>query len=201
LQKGEIAELQSYRATELQSHSKTARVRVYQWQKGKHEEGRETGKKMKSFAISFLLCLVIAAPAYAENPAKPTAKDKCPVCGMFVAKYPDWVAQITFKDGTVVFFDGAKDLFKYYFNLKKYNPDKTRTDIETIYVTEYYDMKSIEAHDAFFVIGSDVYGPMGRELIPFPTEADAREFMEDHGGERLLKFNDIKPAVIEKLDE
>jgi copper chaperone NosL len=156
---------------------------------------------MKSFVISLLLCLVIAAQAYAENPAKPSAKDKCPVCGMFVAKYPDWVAQITFKDGTVVFFDGAKDLFKFYFNLKKYNPDKTRTDIETIYVTEYYDMKSIEAHDAFFVIGSDVYGPMGRELIPFPTEADAREFMADHGGKRLLKFNDIKPAVIEKLDD
>jgi copper chaperone NosL len=43
----------------------------------------------------------------------PTQKDKCPVCGMFVSKYPDWVATVTFKDSTVLFFDGAKDFFTW----------------------------------------------------------------------------------------
>ena len=156
---------------------------------------------MKRFVIAFFLCLGLAAPAHADDPVKLTAKDKCPVCGMFVAKYPDWAAQVLFNDRTTVFFDGAKDLFKYYFDLKKYNPNKTAADIRAIFVTEYYDIKRIKAHDAYFVIGSDVYGPMGKELIPFETEGDAKEFMADHGGKRLLKFRDIKPVVIEKLDE
>ena len=44
--------------------------------------------------------------------------DKCPVCGMFVYKYPDWTAEIIFEEGAVFYFDGAKDFFKFYFNLR-----------------------------------------------------------------------------------
>ena len=43
------------------------------------------------------------------------------LAGFFVAKYPDWQAQAIFKDGSHAHFDGAKDMFKYLFNLKKYN--------------------------------------------------------------------------------
>jgi copper chaperone NosL len=134
------------------------------------------------------------------KPIKPSKEVKCPVCGMFVYKYPDWVGEIIFKDGGVDFFDGAKDLFKYYFNLKKYNPGKTHGHIAAIYVTEYYDMKLIDGKKAFFVVGSDVYGPMGRELIPFVTRVDAEQFKKDHGGKRILSFDEISPSIIRKLD-
>ena len=100
----------------------------------------------------------------------------------------------------MVFFDGAKDLFKYYFNLKKYNPEKTIQDIAAVYVTEYYEMKRIDARQAFFILGSDVYGPMGHELIPLATEADAKTFMKDHRGKRILRFEAVTPQVIETLD-
>jgi nitrous oxide reductase accessory protein NosL len=133
-------------------------------------------------------------------PQKPSKQDKCPVCGMFVYKYPEWVGRIVFKDGAYAFFDGAKDLFKYYFNLKKYNPKKARGDIEEIHFTEYYEIKPITGQAAWFVIGSDVYGPMGRELIPLAKEEDARAFLKDHKGKRILRFNEVTPAVIEKLD-
>jgi nitrous oxide reductase accessory protein NosL len=119
---------------------------------------------------------------------------------MFVYKYPDWTAQIIFEDGSVVFFDGAKDLFKFYFDIKKYSPEKSHKNIAAIYVTEYYEMKLIKVEDAFFVIGSDVFGPMGHELIPFASRADAEEFMKDHKGRRILKFEGVKPTVIKKLD-
>ena len=142
-----------------------------------------------------------SALALDPAPVKPSKKDKCPVCGMFVYKYPDWVGEIMFKDGTMAFFDGAKDLFKYYFNLKKYNHGKTQKDISAIYVTEYYDLKLMDAHKAHFVMGSDVYGPMGRELIPFFTKEDAGEFKKDHKGMRILVFQQITPAVIKKLDD
>jgi nitrous oxide reductase accessory protein NosL len=134
------------------------------------------------------------------QPAAPGKKDKCPVCGMFVYKYPDWVGQIAFKDGSTFFFDGAKDLFKYYFNLGKYNPGKTAADISAIRVTEYYDLAPLDAKAAFFVVDSKVYGPMGKELIPFKSAEAAAEFRKDHGGTGVLTFEQIKPAVIDKLD-
>ena len=158
--------------------------------------------KRRSFTLAFLICTFVVSVTLAEDkhPAQPSKKDKCPVCGMFVYKYPDWVGQIVFKDGSTAFFDGAKDLFKFYFNLKKYNPHKTIKDITAIFVTEYYDMEIIDAKTAFFVIGSDVYGPMGKELIPLISRADAIEFKKDHKGTRILRFEEVKPGIIKKLD-
>lgn len=96
--------------------------------------------------FSLMAVTVIAADTKLLQPDK---KVKCPVCGMFVYKYPDWVAEIIFKDGTSVFFDGGKDLFKYFFNMKKYEKVKTQQDITAIFVTEYYDMQMIDAEHAF----------------------------------------------------
>ena len=149
------------------------------------------------FAI-FLFCA--AAGAQDSKAPNPTKKDKCPVCGMFVYKYPDWIASVTFKDKSVFFFDGAKDMFKYLFALEKYNPGKKTENIDSIHVTEYYNMERINALDAFYVIGSDVYGPMGKELIPFLSEEDAGQFSADHGGKRILKYQEINPAIIQRLD-
>ena len=151
-------------------------------------------------ALAAVLLIFGTGLAQTKNPVQPSKKDKCPVCGMFVYKYPDWLAEIIFKDESVEFFDGAKDLFKYYFNLAKYNPGKNKKNIAAIYVMEYYDMKLIDARKAFFIIGSDIYGPMGHELIPFATEEDARAFMKDHKGKRILRFESITTRVIGKLD-
>ena len=134
------------------------------------------------------------------EPVQPGPRDKCPVCGMFVAKYPDWVAEILFADQHVVFFDGAKDLFKYYFKMQKYDSKRTRAEIVAIYVTEYYDLKLIDAKEAYYVIGSDVYGPMGHELIPLVTEDDVREFMQDHKGKQIVRFHEVTPQLIQSLD-
>ena len=84
--------------------------------------------------------------------------------------------------------------------MKKYESVKTPKDIAAIFVTEYYDMQMIDARSAFFVIGTDVYGPMGRELIPCKTREEAEQFKKDHGGREILTFEQVKPAVIEKLD-
>ena len=139
-------------------------------------------------------------PHDAALPPKPSGEEKCPVCGMFVAKYPDWTAVVTFADGQRHYFDGAKDMFKYLFGLEKYNPGQQVQNIRHIHVTDYYDMKFIDAKNAFFVVGSDVYGPMGRELIPLAGRPDAETFMKDHRGLRILTFDDITPETIRGLD-
>ncbi len=157
---------------------------------------------MRRFAISIITVILAFSLARAEEPkfVKPSPNDKCPVCGMFVAKYPDWQAQVIFKDGSLAYFDGAKDMFKYLFNLKKYNPTKKPADIRAIYVTDYYDLIFISGQEAYYVTGSDIYGPMGRELIPFQKEPDAGGFLKDHKGKTLLKFKEVTPEIVKGLD-
>lgn len=152
--------------------------------------------------VVFLLACLTVSLSWAEEQKtiKPSAKDKCPVCGMFVAKYSDFLAAIVFKDGTCVFFDGSKDMFKYYFNLKKYDPARKQSDIEAVCVTDYYDLKLVNGLEAFYVTGSDVHGPMGRELIPFAREEGAKEFAKDHKGKPGIKFGEVTPALIKTLD-
>jgi copper chaperone NosL len=134
------------------------------------------------------------------KPVKPTQKDKCPVCGMFVAKYPDFLAEVIFKDGSYTLFDGAKDMFKYLLNLRKYNTGKSVGEIDSIYVTEYYHLTLIDGHEAYYVIGSDIYGPMGRELVPVEKEPEAMEFMKDHKGKSILKFKEITLETLRGLE-
>ena len=135
------------------------------------------------------------APPVVAKPA-----DKCPVCGMFVAKYPDFLAQVIYTDGTYALFDGAKDLFKYLFALDTYAAGRNRADIVSVYVTDYYSLSPVDGRTAWYVVGSDVFGPMGRELIPFAREAEAREFLQDHAGTGLLRFDTVTPAIIGTLD-
>jgi copper chaperone NosL len=158
-------------------------------------------RRLKRCLVAAVLVLAGVQFGYAGEPVKPPKEVKCPVCGMFVAKYLDWVGQIHFKDGSVEFFDGAKDLFKYYLDMKKYHSARTQKEIVAIYVTEYYDLRSIDARKAFFVVGSEVYGPMGRELISLTTRQDAEGFLKDHKGRLILRFEDITPKLIVTLDD
>jgi hypothetical protein len=119
---------------------------------------------------------------------------------MFVYKYPDWLARIDFRDGTRKWFDGAKDAFKYYLTLDRYSPSRKPPDIKYFIVTEYYDLLPIDSKKAYYVLGSDVYGPMGRELIPFNSKAAAEEFMRDHNGKKILRFEEVTPDIVEALD-
>lgn len=157
---------------------------------------------MKNLFMTLLFIAVIFLPVHAESRDghQPSKEDRCPVCGMFVAPYADWVAEIVFADSTSYFFDGVKDLAKFYFNIEKYVPRKTDKNIEAIRVTEYYGLQRIDARTALYVIGSDVYGPMGKELIPLAGREDAEVFLKDHKGRRILRFEDITPALITTLD-
>ena len=119
---------------------------------------------------------------------------------MFVAKFPDWTATTRFKDGSTSYYDGPKDMFSHYFDTARYTPGKRQSDIIALAVKEYYSLAMIDARTAFFVFGSDVYGPMGSELIPFKTEKDAAVFKLDHKGKRILRFNEITRLTIKALN-
>ena len=161
-------------------------------------------KSASSILIPILLLLLATASRAEPGPFQvpsPSRSDVCPVCGMFVAKYPQWVATVLYDDGHADHFDGAKDLFKYLLDLPKYGPDKREEQISAIGVTEYYDLERIDARSAWYVIGSDVLGPMGHELVPFASQVDALEFMQDHGGVKVVRFGDVTLEMLTGLDQ
>ena len=67
---------------------------------------------------------------------------KCPVCGMFVAKYEKWIAAIK-TDKESFYFDGVKDMMKFYFEPTKY--------------TKNADLKNVLAKHVELVSGSSYY--------------------------------------------
>ncbi len=154
-----------------------------------------------------LLALVFAAWtsfALAQAPAaelpKPGHKDLCPVCGMLVSKYPNWVTTVVYKDGHAHFFDGAKDMFKFWHDPGKYAKDHSREQIANISVTEYYGLHPIDAKTAYYVVGSDVLGPMGHELVPLASAEDAADFLKEHKGAQILRFDEISAELPVMLD-
>jgi copper chaperone NosL len=167
----------------------------------KMSQGRLVASAFALF-VGILFISLHGGPVWAAEKAmpKPSQKEKCPVCGMFVSRYPDWTNSVSFRDGSYVYFDGSKDMLKYYFEVKRYTPLKSQADIAAMLAMDYYALVPIKAREAFYVIGSDVYGPMGKELIAFEKESDALEFMKDHKGKAILRFSEITPQTTKGLD-
>jgi copper chaperone NosL len=153
--------------------------------------------------LAAALALALASPpvrAGDADPVVPGPDEKCPVCGMFVARTPDWLAGVGFADGAHAFFDGAKDLFRYLLEDGRDGRGHTAGDVRSAFVTDYYSLQRVDAREAWFVLGSDVLGPMGRELVPFADERAAKEFLSDHRGRRILRFVEITPGVLKELE-
>jgi len=147
----------------------------------------------------FLLAAGTPASGGEGPPPRAGEREKCPVCGMFVAKYQDFLSAVRFRDGSYAYFDGPKDLFRYTLGMKRYAPARRPEDVEAVFVKDYYSLGFIDGRTAFYVEGSDVYGPMGRELIAFGREKDARQFMKDHKGKSMFRFGEIATEILEEL--
>lgn len=149
------------------------------------------------FLMALLMVAFLPAGLHAEPVDEPPEKSRCAVCGMFVGQYQDWLTQVRFTSGRVEFFDGVKDMMAFIHNPKKYGAE--RLTISEIWVSDYYSLEWINGREALYVIGSDVYGPMGHELIPFATMEAARSFSRDHHGKKIVPYSEITDALIEEL--
>jgi copper chaperone NosL len=159
-------------------------------------------KTTRILTLLFFVQLFIFTPIlFANGKATDTVSSqvRCPVCGMFVAKYPNWLTQIHYENlGQTNFFDGVKDMMTFYYTPERYDgPPKEA--IKNIYVKDYYSLNWFSAKDAFYVVGSDVYGPMGHELIPFESKGAAESFLKDHHGREILTFSEITPELIDSM--
>ncbi|MFW0697024.1 nitrous oxide reductase accessory protein NosL, partial [Aliarcobacter butzleri] len=66
-----------------------------------------------------------------------------------------------------------------------------------ITVTDYDFLVAVNAKNAYFVVESNVHGPMGKEIIPFKVETQAKKFMQDHIGKKVLRFEELDKTIFE----
>jgi nitrous oxide reductase accessory protein NosL len=121
------------------------------------------------------------------------------VCGTAVAKHPGWIAQLVYDDGVALFFDGAKDLFRFLLSPRRTASDPSQVPVVGIFVTSYSTGTFIDARRAFFVVGSDVRGPTGEELVAHGSAAEAQRFSKRHSGSRVIGFDQVDLALLTEL--
>ena len=149
-----------------------------------------------SVVTGWLIAGLVAGLALAAPSPQPGPKDRCPVCGMFVAPYTTWVASVVFDDGRRVHFDGPKDMFRFLLDRQRFGPDLGGGTVVEIWVKDYYTTRAIDARTAYFVVGSDVMGPMGHELVPTASAEAAQTLRTDHHGEQILRFDQVTVGAI-----
>ena len=71
--------------------------------------------------------------------------------------------------------------------------------IKEIWVKDYYSLQWVDGRAAFFVVGSDLYGPMGKEFVPFATREAAESFRRDHKGDKVLTFGEISDDLVQSM--
>ncbi len=147
--------------------------------------------------LALLVFFFVAIPVQ-SSANTPGDRERCPVCGMFVAKYPQWLATLTTENNKVFYFDGVKDMMAYFFSPGEFGATTGQT-ISKVEVKDYYSQKWIDGKTAWYVVGSDVLGPMGHELIPFGSEAAAQNFLKDHHGTEIVLFATITSERITSM--
>lgn len=127
---------------------------------------------------------------------------RCPVCGMFPARAPEWAAQLIFADGDAHFFDSPLSLFMYLQDMGRYSPGRDAAQVAALYVTDAGDgtaARWTDARAAFYVHGSDAQGPMRAGNLPaFATREAAQAFAARRGG-TVLAFGAVDAALVATL--
>ncbi|WP_235853616.1 nitrous oxide reductase accessory protein NosL [Halosimplex salinum] len=150
-----------------------------------------------------------------------TTDDRCDVCGMVIPNHPGPSAEIFYADNrpsdhdNPARFDSTWEAFQYNFD--RLDRDWT---VEAFYVTDYsaveYSVSEsegdlllsthpeaeafVDAETVTFVVGSDVKGAMGRDLVAFSEAADAESFQAEYGGS-LAEFGDVSRETIAQLGQ
>lgn len=124
---------------------------------------------------------------------EPTEKDACTVCGMYPAKYPKHNCQILAGDDSTLHFCSTQCMVNFNADPAKYVKEPVMTKMAWVKV--YSDDMYESAYGTYYVVGSEVVGPMGKEAIPFKLKKDAEEFVKANGGE-IVGFQQLTPELV-----
>jgi len=131
-----------------------------------------------------------------------TKQTRCLVRNFKVYKDPKWVSKIELQNGKKIFFSSPKSMIEFYHRPGKWYDVgvKSESDFKDIIVTDYLTMKPIDAKKAFYIYGSRAVSPSGDDLVAIQKEQDAKNFTKMYKGKRILRFNQISPALIRLIN-
>lgn len=119
--------------------------------------------------------------------------DRCPVCGMRVAKHKKFASAIELDDGTAYYFCGTGCMIKSWMHPEIF-VGRDKTTLGRAVTPEYFGGEYVDALSVRWVAGSDVVGPMGPALVPLKDDADLRTFEKRHGGKTRFRLADMDDA-------
>lgn len=139
-----------------------------------------------ALALLFAVTLPLAACGTEGNAE---AQQRCELCGMRIDPRSGWRAGGRSASGEVL-FDTPKCLFRYHLR---------EGGVREPWAIEYYSQERRPARELFYVIGTDLTGPMGRDLVPVSGREAADRLMREHHGERVLAFGEVTAAIVDDL--
>lgn len=151
------------------------------------------------------LCLVAPPsphdPASGLTPFEPRPippEARCPVCGMYPARFPRWAAQVLYEDGAAHFFDSPLNLLIFLARVERYSPYRSE-QVVARYVNDVASDAWTDADTAFVVHGSNAPGPMRNGNLPaFARREHAEAFARERGG-TVLPLREVPLHILESL--
>lgn len=149
--------------------------------------------RRRALGALFAAALVPAAAAGCKKDSLTTSAaappGRCAHCGMKLVPGNAWLAELVGADGSKRTFDTPRCALTARL---------AGGGAGTLRVQDFYDRTWHDASEVLFVVGSDILGPMGPDLVPVDT-ARAPKFLKDHEGDRALKLEEITKATLEDL--
>ena len=112
---------------------------------------------------------------------------RCKHCGMKIDPASAWRTELVGADGTVTSFDTPRCAFMSWRN--------GSSTASTLRVQDYYERRWKNADALRFVVGGDVLGPMGPDLVPVDP-SQVTKFIQDHGADRALRVEEVTSTVL-----
>ncbi|CAN5924387.1 nitrous oxide reductase accessory protein NosL [soil metagenome] len=140
----------------------------------------------------FLLAMAGAAAAAITAASGCKKEARCKNCGMKIDPSSPWRAELLAADGAVTTFDTPRCALQSWRSGK--------TPAKSLRVQDYYDRQSRDGSELRFVIGGDVVGPMGPDLVPVDP-ARVSKFIQDHAADRALRLDEITPEVLASIGQ
>jgi copper chaperone NosL len=122
-----------------------------------------------------------------------TADTVCVVCNMKVAKYPEHDGQILLADNSSIHFCSTQCLINYLADPGQYVDKPAASKMTWVKVFPSGDYES--AIGLYYVVGSELFGPMGREAIPFRSKKAAEDLVSEEGG-KIVRFDELTPQMV-----
>lgn len=116
-------------------------------------------------------------------------------------KYKRFICEAKLQNGKTLQFVSMKSMIRVYRHQKHFLEAKLiSAKIKDMYVQDFRTGEKINAKTAFYVIGSNIVGPNGANLIPFKSIKSAKLFERKNGGSKILSFKELVPNIIQLLD-